>query len=102
MDYTFQNKSTEISIDHIKQLEDKYNKFNDIAFIQQINNLKKNKDGKVIENTYLTSKYINKKTCFNENDYDMNGEWVNSFKNLNNFQESDRQIFNKNTRQKTI
>jgi hypothetical protein len=100
MDYTFQNKSTEISVEHIKQLEDKYNQFNDISFIQQMNNINQDKRGKVIDNTYLTYKYINKKTCFNG--YEMDGEWVNSFKNTNNFLETDRQIFNKNTRQKTI
>ena len=101
MDYSFQIKSDDILRDHIKQLEDNYNLNNNFIFQNQMRSVNEDKLGKVIDNTYLDSIYINKKSCiFKKEDNNQDNGWTNSF-NYNHF--DDRlSMFNKNTRQKTI
>ena len=98
MDYSFQIKSNDILRDHIKQLEDNYNLNN--IFLFQMKSINQDKIGKIIDNTYLDSIYVNKKSCiFKKEDNNEDNGWTNYFK-MN--QIADRRMFNKNTRQKTI
>jgi hypothetical protein len=101
MDYSFQIKSNDILRDHLKQLEDNYNLNNNFIFQNQMKSVNQDKLGKVIDNTYLDSIYVNKKSCtFKKEDNNKDDGWTNSF-NYNHF--DDRlSMFNKNTRQKTI
>uniref|UniRef100_A0A6C0CF14 Uncharacterized protein n=1 Tax=viral metagenome TaxID=1070528 RepID=A0A6C0CF14_9ZZZZ len=100
MDYSFQIKSNDILRDHIKQLEDNYNLNNNFLFQNQMKSINEDKIGKIIDNTYLDSIYINKKSCiFKKEDNNEDNGWTNYFK-MN--QIVDRRMFNKNTRQKTI
>jgi hypothetical protein len=100
MDYSFQIKSNDILRDHIKQLEDNYNLNNNFLFQNQMKSINEDKIGKIIDNTYLDSIYVNKKSCiFKKEDNNEDNGWTNYFK-MN--QIADRRMFNKNTRQKTI
>jgi hypothetical protein len=101
MDYSFQIKSNDISRDHIKQLEDNYNLNNNFLFQNHMRPVNEDKLGKVIDNTYLDSIYVNKKSCiFKKEDNNQDNGWTNNF---NNSHFDDRlRMFNKNTRQKTI
>jgi len=100
MDYSFQIKSNDILNDHIKQLEDNYYLNNNFLFQNQMKSVNEDKIGKVIDNTYLSSLYVNKKSCiFKKEDNNDDNGWTDYFK-MN--QIADRTMFNKNTRQKTI
>ena len=100
MDYSFQIKSNDILRDHIKQLEDNYNLNNNFLFQNQMKSINEDKIYKIIDNTYLDSIYVNKKSCiFKKEDNNEDNGWTNYFK-MN--QIIDRRMFNKNTRQKTI
>ena len=102
MDYSFQIKSYDMLRYHINTLETNYNNNNNKKFEYQIKSINEDKLGKVIDNTYLDSLYINKKSCiFKRDDNNEDNGWTNSFEN-NQFEFNDRMIFNKNTRQKTI
>jgi hypothetical protein len=100
MDYSFQIKSNDILRHHIKQLEENYYLNNNFLFQNQMKIINEDKIGKIIDNTYLDSIYVNKKSCiFKKEDNNEDNGWTNYFK-IN--QIADRRMFNKNTRQKTI
>lgn len=108
MDITFKDLSYNISCEHMKHINNKYDNENDELYKRQFiyeNDIDDDRYKKYVN--YLNSLYISKKSCIFKSTEPDKLEWTSSFKSLKNEMIykndiNDRVIFNENTRRKII
>ena len=114
MDTTFKDLSYNISCEHIKYLNNKYNNDNDLLYKRQItcndNDNDTDKDNDKNKNVnYVDSIYVTKKTCIYKSTEPDELKWASSFQPINNKTDltqrneiNDKVLFNENTRRKIV
>jgi hypothetical protein len=105
--------SYNISCDHIKQLNDKYNKDNDRLFKEKFICFNNNYDDINKNIRYLNNIYVSHKSCIYKSTEPDEYKWTNAYINndimniinndyKNNYNGKINTIFNENTRQKSL
>jgi len=101
--------SYNISCEHIKKLNEKYNDFNDKLFKEKMichNNYDDDNNINKKNIKYLNNIYVSRKSCIYKSTEPDDLEWTSSFNNNDNIlkynQDNARALFNMNTRQKVL
>jgi hypothetical protein len=110
MDTTFKDLSYNISCEHIKYLNNKYNNDNDLLYKRQITCNDTDNDNENNKNVnYVDSIYVSKKTCIYKSTEPDELKWTSSFQPINNKTDltkrneiNDKITFNENTRRKIV
>jgi hypothetical protein len=108
MDDSLNSQSYNISCDHIKKLNEKYNDLNSQILKKQFDCIEPNTDINFMYSNvrYLNSLYLSKKTCIYQSTETDKLEWANNFNDNSSplGYKDDKGIikFNENTRRKII
>lgn len=97
MDTTFKELSYNISCEHMKHLNNRYNNDNDMLYRRQficndINDINDNDDKYKKYINYLDSIYISKKTCIYKSTEPDNLEWTSIYNGTKGYEEKDANL----------